>query len=47
MPFDSICRTHGSERASFILDQLQEHATDEGIMLPQSVVTAYRNTIPC
>ena len=44
--FDSICRTHGSERATYILNQLQDHATDEGITLPQSVVTAYRNTIP-
>jgi pyruvate dehydrogenase E1 component len=43
--FDSICRAQGNERASFILAQLQAHATDEGIQLPQSVTTAFHNTI--
>ena len=44
--FDSIRRTGGNERATYILSQLQEHATDKGIGLPQSVTTAFRNTIP-
>jgi len=44
--FDAICRAQGSERATFILDQLQEHATQQGIQLPKSVTTPFCNTIP-
>ena len=43
--FDSICRAQGDDRATYILTQLQAHATDEGIQLPQSVTTPFRNTI--
>jgi len=44
--FDSICRTQGDSRATFILSQLQAHATGNGIQLPQSVTTPFCNTIP-
>ncbi len=44
--FDSICRAQGDERATYILTQLQAHATEEGIQLPQSVTTPFNNTIP-
>jgi pyruvate dehydrogenase E1 component len=43
---DSIRRAQGDERASFILDALHSHATENRIQLPQSVTTPYRNTIP-
>lgn len=44
--FDSVYKAHGEERAAFLLRQLQEHANDTGIQLPQSVTTPFRNTIP-
>ena len=44
--FDSICRAQGDDRATYILTQLQAHATEEGIQLPQSVTTPFHNTIP-
>ena len=44
--FDSICRAQGSERASYILSQLQARATNSGVGLPQSITTPYWNTIP-
>ena len=44
--FDSICRAQGDDRANYILTQLQEHAAETGIQLPQSVTTPFRNTIP-
>ncbi len=44
--FDSIVRSQGDERATYILSQLQAHAADEGIQLPQSVTTPFHNTIP-
>ncbi len=44
--FDSICRAQGSERASYILSQLQARATNSGVGLPQSITTPYCNTIP-
>ena len=43
---DSIRRAQGDQRASFILDALHSHATENRIQLPQSVTTPYRNTIP-
>ena len=43
---DSIGRKHGQERASYILNQLNAHATESGIELPQSVTTNFCNTIP-
>ena len=44
--FDSICRAQGDDRANYSLTQLQEHAAETGIQLPQSVTTPFRNTIP-
>jgi len=43
---DSIRRAQGDDRASYILDALHSHATENRIQLPQSVTTPYRNTIP-
>ena len=43
---DSIGRNHGEGRASYILNQLNAHATERGIELPQSVTTNFCNTIP-
>ena len=43
---DSICRSQGDERASYILAQLNARATENGIDLPQSVTTHFCNTIP-
>ena len=42
---DSICRSQGSERASYILSKLNSKAYDSGIELPQSVTTPFCNTI--
>ena len=44
--FDSVCKTHGDERATFLLNQLQDHANKQGLQLPSSVTTPYHNTIP-
>ena len=43
--FDAVHRIHGDERANFLLSQLQSHASDQGIKLPPSVTTPFRNTI--
>ena len=43
---DSISRVHGEDRASYILHQLNARASESGIKLPQSVTTAFCNTIP-
>ncbi len=43
---DSICRSQGDDRASYILAQLNTRATENGIDLPQSVTTHFCNTIP-
>lgn len=43
---DSICRSQGDDRASYILAQLNARATENGIDLPQSVTTNFCNTIP-
>jgi pyruvate dehydrogenase E1 component len=43
---DSICRSQGDDRASYILAQLNARATENGIDLPQSVTTHFCNTIP-
>jgi pyruvate dehydrogenase E1 component len=43
---DSISRVHGEGRASYILHQLNARASESGIKLPQSVTTAFCNTIP-
>ena len=44
--FDSICRAQGDDRANYILSQLQEHAAETGVQLPQSVTAPFCNTIP-
>ena len=44
--FDSVCKTHGDDRATFLLNQLQDHASKQGLKLPSSVTTPYHNTIP-
>ncbi|MBK8509555.1 MAG: pyruvate dehydrogenase (acetyl-transferring), homodimeric type [Candidatus Competibacteraceae bacterium] len=36
----------GAERANFLVDQLVQEARREGIYIPASLNTAYRNTIP-
>ncbi len=43
--FDAVHKIHGDERANFLLSQLQSHASDQGIKLPPSVTTPFRNTI--
>lgn len=43
---DSIIREEGIERARYILERLSERATRNGMPLPYSFVTPYRNTIP-
>ena len=43
---DSICRSQGDDRASYIIAQLNARATENGIDLPQSVTTHFCNTIP-
>ena len=43
--FDSVCKAYGEDRATFLLDQLQAHASGQGIKLPSSVTTPYHNTI--
>ena len=43
---DSIRRAQGDDRASYILDALHSHATENRLQLPPSVTTPYRNTIP-
>ena len=44
--FDSVCKIHGDDRATFLLNQLQDHANKQGLKLPSSVTTPYHNTIP-
>jgi pyruvate dehydrogenase E1 component len=44
--FDSVCKVHGDDRATFLLNQLQDHANKQGLKLPSSVTTPYHNTIP-
>ena len=43
---DSVLRTHGPERAHFLLERLIDHARRSGAYLPYSQNTAYLNTIP-
>jgi pyruvate dehydrogenase E1 component len=44
--FADTYRTHGPERAAYLLRALQQKAVDDGVALPASVTTPYRNTIP-
>src|SRR5688572_19007823 len=42
---DSVLRTHGAERAHFLLDRLIDHTRRSGAYLPFKPNTAYVNTI--
>ena len=42
---DSVLRSHGAERAHFLLEQLIDHARRSGAYLPFKPNTAYLNTI--
>ena len=41
--FDSVCKAYGEDRATFLLDKLQAHASGQGIKLPSSVTTPYQH----
>jgi pyruvate dehydrogenase E1 component len=43
---DSVLKTHGAERAHFILDRLIDYARRSGAYLPFKPNTAYVNSIP-
>jgi pyruvate dehydrogenase E1 component len=43
---DSVIREEGPERARFLLERLTERATRNGLPMPYSFTTPYRNTIP-
>ena len=43
---DSVLRTHGAERAQYLLNQMVDHARRSGAYLPFRPNTAYLNTIP-
>ena len=43
---DSVLRTHGIDRAHFLLNSMIDHARRSGAYLPYSATTAYLNTIP-
>ncbi len=42
----AVQQYQGAERANFLVDQLVQAARREGIYIPASLTTAYRNTIP-
>src|SRR6186713_184298 len=43
---DSVLKTHGAQRAHFLLERLIDHARRSGAYLPFKPNTAYVNTIP-
>ncbi len=43
---DSVLKTHGAERAHFLLERLIDHTRRSGAYLPFKPNTAYVNTIP-
>ncbi len=43
---ESVIKMEGEERASFLIQQLMDHATGTGIPMPEAVTTPFRNTIP-
>ena len=43
---ESVLAHEGENRAAFLLTQLAERASREGVRLPYSINTPYRNTIP-
>ena len=42
----SVVAVRGPERANFLLGQLLEEARRDGLFIPQTLTTAYKNTIP-
>ncbi len=42
----SVIRYGGKERAAFLIKQLSDRATDNGVQLPAAITTPYYNTIP-
>jgi pyruvate dehydrogenase E1 component len=42
----SVIDNEGEERASFLINQLFDRATSDGIRMPAAITTPYRNTIP-
>jgi pyruvate dehydrogenase E1 component len=43
---DDVIKHAGRGRAAFLIEQLSRHASDQGVRMPSSVTTPYRNTIP-
>ncbi len=43
---DSVLKTHGADRAHFLLERLIDHTRRSGAYLPFKPNTAYVNTIP-
>ena len=44
--FDAVVRHQGRSRASFLLRQLADRATNNDVDMPSAITTPYRNTIP-
>ncbi len=42
---DAVIKYAGPERATYLLNQLAEHAVDSGMRLPAAITTPFRNTI--
>lgn len=42
----AVIKHHGEERAGFLLKQLLDEATENGLPMPQAVTTPFYNTIP-
>ena len=42
----SVVAVRGSERANFLLGRLLDEARRDGLFIPQTLTTAYKNTIP-
>lgn len=43
---ESIIKHGGKERASKIMQEITQHANDQGLDLPSAITTPYKNTIP-
>jgi pyruvate dehydrogenase E1 component len=43
---NSVIKTHGVERAQYLLQRLSSKVTETGAQLPYAINTPYRNTIP-
>jgi pyruvate dehydrogenase E1 component len=43
--FDAVVKNDGTDRASFLLRKLSEHAFDRGTRMPSAIRTPFRNTI--